>query len=327
MGTIIVSRGWRHFVRSSAAIGLWLPRSDRDLGPVRRWCSGPRRPALTAILLPCGPNVTYESRLQVRARGHNGRRTVPFAPWRMPSDAIVGSRRPGGEHCRTGTPAEHLLATGGWRRSGCRCARSFPSGFAPRMRRACVGCWRQPRHVIGRVVEVEARRKDGSQFPVELSSRRVDGRRAAVLRGDDPRHHRTQACPNIAIAKQRDLYAMLSGTNQRSCVVRGMDELFHEVCRVAVGGHFRAASIGLIGSRTITCISFRASAKGAGDQSISTFSIEAADASGRGPVGERSCVPGQYGRATRFSTILLPEPWHDAARATRVRAVAAFRCG
>ena len=51
----------------------------------------------------------------------------------------------------------------------------------------------------------------------------------------------------LALARQKDLYNALSQTNQAIVRGAGREELFHEICRIAVEhGHFRFAWVGLI---------------------------------------------------------------------------------
>lgn len=311
-----------------------VAKVDRDevLGPVRTlvfWVSLVGLLALTAIgglLLRLWRNQQrhYESRLQVRAEDIRQASEQRFrSVANASSDAIVVADREG-SIVNWNAAAEHLF---GYRRVetiGLSVCMIIPERFRAAheagMRRVLAG---GPRHVIGRVVEVEARRKDGSQFPVELSLAEwmEDGQPyfAATIRDITERKRAERA-----IAKQRDLYAMLSGTNQAIVRCSGHDELFHEVCRVAVEcGHFRAASIGLIGKQDHHVHIVSRFGEGARAIEHIDISIEAADASGRGPVGE-ALRSGQYVVSNAFLDDPAAEPWHDAARATGVRAVAAF---
>jgi diguanylate cyclase (GGDEF)-like protein/PAS domain S-box-containing protein len=94
------------------------------------------------------------------------------------------------------------------------------------------------------------RRKDGSSLPVELRVSVFQDQgvsfHVAVVRDISRRLAR-----DARIMRLSNLYAALSQTNQ--CIVRvsDRDELFHEICRIAIRyGHFQATWVGLIDEAT-----------------------------------------------------------------------------
>lgn len=105
--------------------------------------------------------------------------------------------------------------------------------------------WRQARERGGVVFETTHRRRDGTLFPVEVSSRAIDveGRsfHQAIVRDVTERHAAQQR-----IRRLTQLYAALSQMNQ--AIARGLDRegLFRELCRVSVEhGGFKFAWVGL----------------------------------------------------------------------------------
>ncbi len=94
--------------------------------------------------------------------------------------------------------------------------------------------WRLTRERGGVVFETTHRRRDGTVFPVEVSSRAIDveGRsfHQAIVRDVTERKAAEQR-----ILRLGQLYAALSQMNQT--IARGLDreDLFRELCRVAVG--------------------------------------------------------------------------------------------
>ncbi|MCX6539620.1 MAG: MASE1 domain-containing protein [Acidobacteria bacterium] len=91
------------------------------------------------------------------------------------------------------------------------------------------------------------RRSDGTTFPVEVSSRGMmvggDPVLLAVVRDVTERKKAEQQ-----ILRLNRLYAMLSETSQTVVRVRSREQMFSEVCRIAVEvGLFRLAWIGVIG--------------------------------------------------------------------------------
>jgi diguanylate cyclase (GGDEF)-like protein/PAS domain S-box-containing protein len=100
--------------------------------------------------------------------------------------------------------------------------------------------------LFGRRVELEAKRADGSEFPVELAVVPIPGRATRAFAGF-VRDITQRKLAEKRIRRLNRVYAVLSGINQAIVRIRERQELFDEVCRVAVGaGHFALAWIGIV---------------------------------------------------------------------------------
>lgn len=104
--------------------------------------------------------------------------------------------------------------------------------------------------IIGKMVEVSALRKDGSEFPVELSvsamSVRGEWHATGIVRDITERKH-----AEARIHKLSSLYATLSHTNKGLVHATCRDELFSSVCESAVThGKFMMAWVGLVDEKT-----------------------------------------------------------------------------
>ena len=99
-------------------------------------------------------------------------------------------------------------------------------------------------HVIGKTVELTARHKNGTEFPVELSLARWQTDEGVFYTGilrDIAERKRA----DLLLRRQKDLYNMLSQTNQMIVRCDSPEYLFENTCRVAVEqGGFRFAWIG-----------------------------------------------------------------------------------
>ena len=102
------------------------------------------------------------------------------------------------------------------------------------------------RRVIGKIVELVGRRKDASEFPLDLSLAEWTVEEGRFFTGnirDISERKETEA----RIAHLNRVYAMLSGINTLIVRVHDRDELFREACRVAVeAGGFRMSVIGIV---------------------------------------------------------------------------------
>ena len=123
----------------------------------------------------------------------------------------------------------------------------IPVGFAERLitddlRSAAEALAQQ----IGTGIELVARRKDGSEFPIEIMLSPLESAEGILI---------TTAIRDISVRKAVEaritrlnrVYAVLSGISSLIVRVRDRDVLFREACRIAVEhGKFRLAWIGLL---------------------------------------------------------------------------------
>ncbi len=172
------------------------------------------------------------------------------------------------------------------------------------------------------VFETLHQRRDGSTFPVEISSNviELEGRRykLGILRDITERkaHERE-------IERLTRLYATLSQVNQSIVRVDTRQQLFQNVCRIAVKfGGFKLAWIGWPDAVTqrVTPVAYAGDAEAFLEE---TRVRTDHGAEGRGPVG--ICL--QESRSCVFNDFLADEraqPWREGAAKYGLRAVAAF---
>jgi PAS domain S-box-containing protein len=100
--------------------------------------------------------------------------------------------------------------------------------------------------VLGKRLELEAIRADGSEFPIELAITPIKSRSTPLFTGfirDITQRKEAEA----KINRLNRVYAVLSGINGMIVRVRDRDELFREACRIAIElGQFRLIYIGLV---------------------------------------------------------------------------------
>ncbi|MBI4292329.1 MAG: GAF domain-containing protein [Betaproteobacteria bacterium] len=128
----------------------------------------------------------------------------------------------------------------------------------------------------------------------------------------------------VALARQKDLYEVLSQTNKTIVRCTSRDELFPAVCRIAVEhGKFIFAWIGLIDKddQRLKPMARYGSDAGYIDQLDNTGDVSGA--SRRGLTG-RTLASGKHVVSNDFLTDPAMAPWHDLARRVGVRAAAKF---
>jgi len=129
---------------------------------------------------------------------------------------------------------------------------------------------------------------------------------------------------DLVLARQKDLYDMLSHTNQTIVRVGTRDELFNAICRIAVEhGHYRFAAIRLIDADRHMVPVVAQYGKDAGYLEQAIVSMRETDAEGRGPAGI-ALRAGAHVINNDFLNDSATAPWHEAARRAGVRAVGAF---
>ena len=196
----------------------------------------------------------------------------------------------------------------------------YHAGHLDGMRRIQAG---GERHAIGKSVELHGQTKAGREFPLELALSEwevPEGRFFAGIIRDITERKRSE----LALARQKDLYEMLSQTNQAIVRITNRAELFPIVCRVAVEhGRFRFAWVGLIGDEDKRVKPVARYGEDAGYLDQMYISADESDATGRGPTGQ-ALRAGQRAVSNDFLNDPATAPWHEAARRAGVRASAAL---
>ena len=183
--------------------------------------------------------------------------------------------------------------------------------------------WQASADPKGVLFETVHRRKDGSLFPVEVSARSIDieGRlyRQSFIRDISDRR-----AAEAQILRLNRAYATLSETNQAIVRVTDTQDLFTNLCRIAVDfGGYVGAWVGLVdtqsGSVTVAAIG------GKVEDYVRQIrvSADAGQPEGRGPV---ACAirEGRPYYCQDFLTDPATEPWRDLAPAFGIRSVAAL---
>lgn len=182
--------------------------------------------------------------------------------------------------------------------------------------------WSRAQSEDGVMFETTHQRRDGTTFPVEVSSRAiaVDD---VVLRQSIIRDISERRDADTKIRRLTNLYAALSQMNQ--AIVRGKteDELLAEVCRLLVEhGRLQFAWVGLVDEVTgeIRPAAHYGSDRGYLD--AIHVSAKATEAIGRGPIGTATRERSLY-VCNDFFADPATMPWRDAAHRAGFRAIAA----
>jgi PAS domain S-box-containing protein/diguanylate cyclase (GGDEF)-like protein len=100
--------------------------------------------------------------------------------------------------------------------------------------------------ILGKRLELEAIRADGTEFPIELAITAINTGSAPLFTGFI-RDITARKEAETRIIRLNRVYAVLSGINALIVRVRDREELFKEACRLAVeAGKFRMAWLGLV---------------------------------------------------------------------------------
>jgi PAS domain S-box-containing protein len=179
--------------------------------------------------------------------------------------------------------------------------------------------WIESARPGGVLFETVHRRRDGTTFPVEVSSSTIDieGRpwRQNFVRDISERHAAQQQLRRLATA-----YATLSETNQ--AIVRTNDEtaMIRRVCRIAVEfGGYLGAWVGFLDARTGSVTPVASHGPIADYVSRLRLSIDPTLPEGQGPTG-LALRAGQPRYCDDFLSDPATAPWHDAARDVGIRA-------
>jgi len=183
--------------------------------------------------------------------------------------------------------------------------------------------WQATMRPEGVLFETVHRRKDGSTFPVEVSSRVIDIE-GKPYRQSFVRDITARKAAELQIRRLSSAYATLSETNQAIVRLHRVEELYPRICRIAVEfGGYVGAWIGLVDepSQRILPVAI----DGGIDDYVRQINIstDAAQPQGRGPtaVALREDCP-YY--CDDFLKDPITEPWRALARAFGIRAAVAL---
>lgn len=183
--------------------------------------------------------------------------------------------------------------------------------------------WEASTRPGGALFEAVHRRKDGSAFTVEVSSRTIDieGKpyRQSFIR-DITTRHRAEA----QIRRLNTAYAMLSETNEAIVRLQDADELYRRICRIAVEfGGYAGAWVGLADAATRRIVP--AAVAGNIDDYVRQIRIstDPDEPEGRGPAA-LALREGRPYYCADFLADPATEPWHALATEFGVRSLAAL---
>jgi diguanylate cyclase (GGDEF)-like protein/PAS domain S-box-containing protein len=151
-------------------------------------------------------------------------------------------------------------------------------------------------------------RADGSVFPIEISSRRIDtgGRHLvqSIVRDIAERKDAEQK-----IIRLKDIYAALSQTNQEIVRASNRDELFHAICNIAIElGHFRLAWIGMVDEATQAIVPVAMAGPETGYLDGVQISANPESAFSKGPTGQ-AVIRREHFIANDLHEQLRGTPW------------------
>jgi PAS domain S-box-containing protein len=177
--------------------------------------------------------------------------------------------------------------------------------------------------MIGGTAEMHGLTRSGSEFPLELSLSAWEASEGRFFTGiirDISERKRAE----MALARQKDLYDMLSQTNQAIVRMTAREALFPAVCRIAVvHGRFRFAWFAMIDEQNQQLKPVAHYGEDAGYVQEIRVSAAASDRTGGGPAGQ-AFRAGHHVISNDLLTDPASAPWHEAARRAGVRASAAF---
>ena len=147
--------------------------------------------------------------------------------------------------------------------------------------------------ILGKRLELQAMRADGTEFPIELAITAINTGSAPLFTGFI-RDITNRKDAETRIIRLNRVHAVLSGINAAIVRIRDRHELFHEACRIAIDhGKFRMAWVGLV-DRAAGLVKPVASAGEVGDF------FESA------PLAVTETKPGSHGLAGRAVSDMKP---------------------
>jgi len=179
------------------------------------------------------------------------------------------------------------------------------------------------RGIVGKTVERMGRRKDASEFPLELSL-------AEWTVGDNPfftaiiRDVTTSKAAEARIQRQTKLYAALSQCNKAIVHCVSEEELFPKVCRAAVlFGDMKMAWIGMVNPETLMVLPSACFGDDAAYIREAAISVDADSPFGGGPTGT-AIRNDQPSWCQDFLNDPLTAPWHEHGKRAGFAALASL---
>ena len=124
-----------------------------------------------------------------------------------------------------------------------------------------------------------------------------------------------------ALRVRDNLYAMLSRTNRAVCECRSREELFRDLCDIAVEvGQFRFAWVGVPDGNRVKLVASAGDDQGYMAEAV--ISLDEHDPRSHGPTGQ--AFVNQSSAVNDFMTSSATAPWHELARRVGFAASAAF---
>jgi diguanylate cyclase (GGDEF)-like protein/PAS domain S-box-containing protein len=156
--------------------------------------------------------------------------------------------------------------------------------------------------------EAVHKRANGSVFPIEVSSRRIDtgGRHLvqSIIRDISERKDAEHK-----IIRLKDIYAALSQTNQEIVRASSRDELFNAICKIAIElGHFRLAWIGMVDEVTQAIVPVAMAGPEIGYLDGVKISADPASPFSKGPTGQ-AVIRGEHFIANDLREQMQGTPW------------------
>jgi len=163
------------------------------------------------------------------------------------------------------------------------------------------------------IIEGIYQRKDGSTFPVEISARMIEVHGARYLQGII-RDITDRKLAERKIHRLNNLYAAISRANEAIVQIGDRDNLFQEICRIAVEyGQFKLAWIGLVDGETRTLKVAAFSGEASGYLDGIHIAVDADQSEGCGPIGI-SVRERRENICNDFLNDPGTLPWHENAK-------------
>jgi len=158
--------------------------------------------------------------------------------------------------------------------------------------------------------ESNHQRSDGSEFPVEVSSRRVNMADRIVVQSI-VRDISARKEAERRIIDLKDVYSALSQTNQTIVRVGNQEELFRDICNIAIEfGHFQLAWIGMVDPATKMVVPVAMAGSEVAYLEGVQVSVDADSELSTGPSGH-AIVSGTHVIANDLRVSMQGKPWQD----------------